>query len=100
MKLGILVTTDKYLDEIRGITKAALSLGHEVSIFSMDEGTRLLENPAYTELCKLEGVTLGFCDHNAEGLGINKEGIDNDVLCGSQYDNAVMQHEADKVIVL
>jgi predicted peroxiredoxin len=100
MKLGILVNTDKHLDDVIGITKAALARGHEVIVFAMDTGTKLLENPKYTELSKLEGVEMSFCDHNASGLGIDKSGIPEKVICGSQYNNAVMQHEADKIIVL
>ncbi len=100
MKLGILINTDKHLEAIIGITKAALAKGHDVIIFNMDEGVRLLEISSYTELCKLEGVTMSFCDHNAKGFGIRKELIPPEIVCGSQYNNAAMNHTADKVIVL
>jgi len=100
MKIGILVNTDRHLEHIRGITEAAVRRGHTVAIFAMDEGTRLLENPEYRKLCELEGVEMSFCDHNAQGLGINKDGVPDEIVCGSQYNNAVMQHEADRVIVL
>ena len=43
MKLGILVNTDKHLAAVTGITRAAIDKGHEVTIFAMDDGTRLLE---------------------------------------------------------
>lgn len=65
MKLGILINTDRHLSEILGITKAALSKGHEVIIFNMDEGTRLLGNPPFRELCGMNGVRMSFCDYNA-----------------------------------
>jgi predicted peroxiredoxin len=100
MKLGILVNTDRHLEDAIGITKAALSKGHEVIIFTMDVGERLLENPKYAELCKLKGVDMAFCDHNAISLGINKSVIPVELICGSQYNNAAMDHESDKVIVL
>ncbi len=100
MKLGILVNTDRHLDHIVGITKAALSRGHEVIIFSMDTGTRLLENPAFTDLQKLDGVSMSYCDHSAKELGVNAEGVQEGIVCGSQYNNAEMNHNADKVIVL
>lgn len=100
MKLGILVNTDKHLDTIRGLAKAAQAKGHEVSIFAMDIGTKLLENPLYTELSGLERVKMSFCSHNAEGNGVKTDGLPEQVVKGSQYDNAVMNNSVDKIIVL
>ena len=100
MKLGIFVNTDRHLEDIRGLTKAAISKGHEVFIFNMDDGVRLLENPSFTELCRIPSVKMNFCDYNATGKGISKEVIPEEVVCGSQYNNAVMIHDVDRVIVL
>ena len=100
MKIGILVNTDRSLDAVIGLTKAALSKGHDVSIFTMDDGTKLFENPAYAELCKLQGVAMSFCDHSAKGLGVKTEGLSDAVICGSHYNNAAMHHASDRVIVL
>ena len=50
MKLGILANSDKHCEDIIGITKAALNQGHEVVIFPMDIGTKLLENPDFAGL--------------------------------------------------
>lgn len=100
MKLGILVNTDKHLDAIAGITKSALSKGHTVSIFNMDEGTKLLSNPSFTALCKTQGVTMSFCDHSAKHINVSTEGLPGEIACGSQFDNANMNHDADRVIVL
>ncbi len=100
MKLGILVNTDKHLDDIIGITKSAVSKGHEVILFAMDDGTKLLENPSYTGLHSMEGVSMSFCDHSAQGLGVKTDGVPEGIVCGSQYNNAAMNHDADRVIVL
>ena len=100
MKLGIFVNTDRHLADVIGVTKAAVLKGYEVVIFTMDDGVKLLENPSFTALCKLQGVSMSYCDHNAIGKGIAKEGIPEELLCGSQYNNAVMMHEVDRVIVL
>ncbi len=100
MKLGILVNTDKNLDAVQGITKAALAKGHEVILFNMDVGTKLVHTPAFAELCKTKGVSVSFCDHSAKHVGVTSEGLPSDIVCGSQYNNAVMQHDADRVIVL
>lgn len=100
MKLGILVNTDKCLGDIVGITKSAVKKGHEVIIFTMDAGTLLLEDPEFSALCGVRGVEMSFCSHNAEKFGAKTEGLSEEIICGSQYNNAQMMHNADRVIVL
>jgi hypothetical protein len=100
MKLGILVTTDRHLEDVIGITDAALSKGHEVIIFNMDAGTRLLGAEALGSLCHRPGVTMSFCDLNATELNIEKDGLPEDIVQGSQLNNARMVHDADRVIRL
>ncbi|GBE05404.1 MAG TPA: hypothetical protein ENG95_03850 [Nitrospirae bacterium] len=100
MKLGILVNSDRHADDIVGITKAAVSKGHEVSLFMMDTGVNLLGNASVTGLCKEKGASMSFCDHSAGKLEVSKDGIPSEVVCGSQFDNATMNAEVDKVIVL
>lgn len=100
MKLGIFVNTDRHLAAVIGIAKAAVSKGHEVIIFNMDDGTKLLGDSAFKELCKTKGISISFCDHAATHLGISKEGIPAEIICGSQYNNAVMVNSSDRVIVL
>ena len=55
MKLGILVTTDKHLEHVLGIARAALAKRHEVSVFLMDTGTHLVADPTLTGLAQLPG---------------------------------------------
>jgi len=100
MKLGIFVNTDKNLDAVQGITKAALAKGHTVTLFNMDAGTKLVHSTVYAELSKTPGVTVGFCDHSAKHMGVTSEGLPKEIVCGSQYNNAGMQHDADRMIVL
>jgi len=100
MKLGIFINTDRHAEDIVGITKAAVSKGHEVIIFVMDTGVNLLCNSSVMALSSETGVRMSYCDHNAGKMGISKEGIPEKVGCGSQFDNATMNHEADRVIVL
>lgn len=100
MKLGILVNTDRHLDHVTGLVRAALAKRHEVLIFNMDDGTKLLATPEFSELCKMEGVTMSFCDHSAKHMGVATAGLPEEIVCGSQYNNAVMNHDADRLIVL
>jgi len=100
MKLGIFVNTNKNLEAVQGITRAALAKGHSVSIFNMDEGTKLVGTPAFSELSKTKGVSVSFCDHSAKHMGVATDGLSKEIVSGSQYNNAVMLHEVDRVIVL
>ncbi|MBI5664588.1 MAG: DsrE family protein [Nitrospirae bacterium] len=100
MKLGILVNTDRHAKDLIGLTKAALSKGHEVIVFFMDAGVKLLSNSKVKGLCKNSGISMSFCDYTTQKNGISKEGICDKIVCGSQYDNATMNHVADRVIVL
>jgi sulfur relay (sulfurtransferase) complex TusBCD TusD component (DsrE family) len=91
--LGILVNSDKYGDEITGIVRAAKAAGHEVKIFMMDDGVLLAD-----ELCGAVAgeAEIAYCDHSAEPRGVKDvEGATS----GSQYQNAVMMHDSDKVVV-
>jgi len=100
MKLGILVNTNKHLEHVVGITKAARGKGHDVIIFAMDEGTRLIHDPAYAALASLDGVTMSFCKHSADHLHLETDQVTEKIASGSQYQNAVMNHDSDRVIIL
>ena len=100
MNLGILVTSDEHLQHIIGLVNAATRKVHKVTLFCMDRGTLLLDNAKFKELCQLDGVEISLCRHSADGLGVDTHNIQKDIVCGSQFNNAMMTHEADKVIVL
>jgi len=100
MKLGILVNTDKHLGEVTGITRAAVDKGHEVTIFAMDEGTRLLEEKDYVGLAAMTNVNSSYCDQSAIDLAVKTDGLPGAIERSSQYNNAAMNHNSDKVIVL
>lgn len=100
MKLGILVASDRHLDQLSGITRAAVRAGHSVRIFITDEGVRLLAKPPLGALSALEGVSIGYCDLSAERHGGRPANVPQAVTSGGQFQNAVMSTESDKVIVL
>lgn len=100
MKIGILVNSDKRRDDVAGIARAAVEKGHSVDIFAMDEGVRLLCDPAFYELCKVDGIHLSYCDHSTDQLRCKPKELPGEIVCGSQYDNALMGHTADRMIVL
>ncbi len=100
MKLGIILNKETHLEHLVGITMAAIKAEHEVIIFVMDTGTRLLHNQKLIDLSNLEDVSVSFCSHSASELGVNAEEIADSIVCGSQLNNAMMNNGSDKVIVL
>ena len=100
MKLGILLNKDTHLEHLIGITMAAIKAKHEVIIFVMDAGTRLLQDQKLIDLSNLKDVSVSFCSHSASEYGIDVASISNSVVFGSQLNNAMMNNESDKVIVL
>ena len=99
MKLGIMVTTDRHLRQIRGITQAALAKGHAVAMFVTDEGVKLLADTHFSSLSALPGVTMSFCEQSAQRHG-RPAGLPGDIVSGSQFENAIMTSESDKILVL
>jgi len=100
MKLGMLVNTDRHLEHVLGLAAAATAKNHEVVVFAMDEGVRLLDNKSFADLAAQEGVSLSFCSHSAREQGIEVEGRPEAVIVGSQLNNAMMAQAVDRVIVL
>jgi len=47
----------------------------------------------------LPGVSMSFCDLSANKEGVTTGGLPAEIQCGSQYDNAVMVHESERIMV-
>ena len=99
MKLGILITTNKHLQHVIGIARAASAKGHEVSMFAMDAGTRLLLEADFVQLCGVDNLSMSLCNHSATEQGVDTSGITKEIVIGSQFNNAMMNNQADRVIV-
>ncbi len=98
MKLGIFISTDRNLQQLVGIVGEAVTRGHKVKVFVMDAGSKLLETDEFRRLCELEGVESAFCDLNAKAYGVDTDKASEFSSRGSQYDNAQMMHDADRVL--
>jgi peroxiredoxin family protein len=96
-QLGILVTKCEKLEHISGIVRAARRAGHPVRIFLTDEGVRFTRDRSFLELLALDDVEVAVCDHICEVLGIREKV--GDITYGSQYDNAGMMHDSERVLV-
>jgi peroxiredoxin family protein len=71
--LGIMVSTDQYLDHLIGLTKAAKAKGHSVRVFLTNKGVSLPFDPKFSavaEALDLEGGDdLALCNVGYEAAG-------------------------------
>jgi len=96
--LGIVVNTDKHPEHVAGIARAALKRGHTVMVFMTDDGVRICTNP---DIVALKGeADVSLCDHSAKDRGVEESTVPEGITCGSQYNNAVVNHDADRVVVI
>lgn len=100
MKLGILVTTDRHLKHILGLTGAARAKGHDVVIFAMDDGVRLLDDKSFADLAGQDNVSMSFCSHSARDKSVETEGRPEAITVGSQLNNAMMAQAVDRLVNL
>ena len=100
MKLGIFISTDRNLQQLVGIVGEAVARGHQVKVFVMDAGSKLLETDEFRSICGLKGVEAAFCDLNAKAYGVDTDKASQFTSRGSQYNNALMMHDADRVLSL
>lgn len=95
-KLAIMLTSGVESEDahtVRKITESALRLGHEVSLFLMDDGVFNLNS--LKDLVQ-QGVQITICAHNAYERELQKE---EGVLFGGQNDWAHTVHDSERVIV-
>lgn len=100
MKLGLMVTTGRFPDLVRGLAAAAIARGHGVTIFATDDGVRLLHAPAWAAWAASPELAISYCAQSMERSGGRPAGLPSAIRAGSQFDNALMLSEADRVIVL
>lgn len=95
--LGIMITTYENLEHIAGVVKAAHAAGHPIMIFLTDEGVKFTRDPKFLELLNVGGIEISVCDHSCERIGIHDK--TEGVTYGSQYNNAGMMHDSERVLI-
>jgi peroxiredoxin family protein len=98
-KLGILVSSDRYIDHLIGITRAAQRAGKEVIIFLTNRGVLLTKNERFVEL---EGICkISLCSLCFEFFKLAKPiPVVKDKDFGTQMRNVELMRESDRYIVL
>ncbi len=98
--LVIIVATDKYLDHIVGLTKAARDAGREVRVFFTAAGVKLVPDEKTAELVKA-GADVSICEKTYNLFELDKaHGSEFEGMkFGNQDDNAENIDLADRLVV-
>jgi len=99
--LGILVSSDKYLDHVVNLTQAAHAKGKQVSLFFTGQGVLLTMHPRFKEL--VGKAKLAVCDVSFRANGL--QGRESEVPgvgfkdFATQAKNAEMLAQSDRYLV-
>jgi hypothetical protein len=99
--LGILVNTDKYLDDVVNLTRAAHSKGKDIQIFFTGKGVLLTLKPDFKKL--VGKARLAICDVSFRSNGLH--GREDEVPgvgfkdFATQAKNAEMVVDMDRYVV-
>ncbi len=98
-KLGILVTSDRHLDHLIGVCRAAAAAGKEVSVFLTNRGVLMTQAPAFKELDGQAHISL--CNVNFEYFKLTKPvPLVADKDFATQMRHAEMIEDCDRYLVI
>ena len=101
--LGILVPTDKHLEQLIHVTRAAHKAGKQVLIFLTHTGVLLTQDARYQELIDLKPDQISLCNVRWEELGLNGKpipaGMDQEDLA-TQSRHVALIESCDRYLVL
>ncbi len=98
-RLAILVSSDRHLDHVIQLTRAAWARGKQVSLFLTGKGVRLTMAPQFAEVAAMAGVAV--CDSSFKANGLVKDQIKAPgVRFTTQAANAEILKQADRYLVL
>ncbi len=100
--LGICVASDKNMEHVVGLAKAAKAAGKEVKIFLTGEGVKLTKDPRFPQLLEMGVGHVGVCEVSYIANGFQGQKIDGmrDKDFVTQGRNAEMVDECDRYVVL
>jgi hypothetical protein len=97
MQFGVVVTTEELGGYAAKLLSAAIARGWECRCFLTDTGVRLLANDTFRQLVQSGRLRASVCEVSWERLGGGP--APEWAPMGSQYQNAELTHNCDKVIV-
>lgn len=102
MRLGIVVTDERFGRQALGLARAAVQRGWPVRCFFTDTGVRLVTDPVFADVAQQPGVELALCELSLERYGsggMDPGRLAEQVIVGGQYQDAELVRHSDKVLV-
>lgn len=102
MRFGLVVTTEEFGHHVSGLLEAAIDRGWTCRCFLTDRGVRLLKYQPFKDLACAKQLKVNVCEHSWEMFGwetLQQDSGTEQIQMGSQYQNAELVHECDKVLV-
>jgi hypothetical protein len=97
--LGIVVSSDKHLDHLLGLCKAAERSGRDVIIFLTARGVLLTQDPRFPELGEYPKISL--CNVGFDAFGLKKPvPLVDDKDFATQTRHAMLIEDCDRYVVL
>lgn len=102
-KLGIFVPTNKHIDHLIGITRAAKKAGKAVAIFFTHNGILMTQDSRYQELAEIGPEEIALCNVRWEELGLKDKpvpaGMGHEDFA-TQFRHCAMIQACDRYLVI
>lgn len=96
-RLGIYVSADQGLENLLCLCRAAVNKGVKVSVFLTHVGTRLTNNPRFSELTDLADVAFCKVGFEANGLTAPPGGFEKAEMASQSW-HAEMIYDCDRYL--
>ena len=103
MKLGIVVTDDRLIDQAVQLAETARNRSWDVRCFLTDRGVMALANAQLAKLVEEGGLKTAICELSIERCPDElPQGVINceHVIVGGQYQDAELVRQCDRTVVL
>jgi hypothetical protein len=103
MRLGIVITDERFLAHANGLIDAALARGWDPQCFLTDTGVNLLADTGFVGRARARPDSVSLCEHSAEHYAQGRfdlHSLGDFVVVGGQYQDAELVKKCDRVLVL
>lgn len=101
MILGLVVTDDRYPEEVIALARAGFEKGWTVRCFLTSFGVRMLEYQAFADMTGDLGISA--CEHSLKQHSRAESAareLQDRIVIGGQYQNAELTRQSDRMLVL
>lgn len=98
MHLGIVASHESAGPHLVGLVAAAAARGWKCRVFLTDSAVKLATSASLQDLAKAGSLRLDVCEHSWQHFG--GAGAPDGVTLGSQFQNAELVRECDRVVVI